>query len=88
MTKLDYNNIFESCYSKEQAKEYELRADILCNIRDIVEDQEWTPQDVAILLKIPQNKADDILSGKFKIFTSSELNGYMQRLGPHIKGAF
>ncbi|WP_137132411.1 helix-turn-helix transcriptional regulator [Rhizobium sp. FY34] len=89
MDRLAYDNIFESITDDPaEAADLAFRADLVSTMVDLIEDNGWSPSQVAGILDVPQPRVSELMRGKIHLFSSDKLIGYAAKLGVRFKPSY
>jgi predicted XRE-type DNA-binding protein len=70
MNSISFSNAFDAVTDNiEEAKELQVRADLMIALRDIVEDKGWKQAEAAEVFKLSQPQVSDLLQGKIDKFS-------------------
>ncbi|WP_051901410.1 helix-turn-helix domain-containing protein [Methylotenera sp. L2L1] len=65
MNSISFSNAFDAVTDNiEEAKELQVRADLMIALRDILEDKGWKQAEAAEVFKLSQPQISDLLQGK------------------------
>lgn len=65
MNSISFSNAFDAVTDNiEEAKELQVRADLMIALREILEDKGWKQADAAEVFKLSQPQISDLLQGK------------------------
>lgn len=86
--KLRYENIFEAITDNaEEAADMQFRADLMLVLRDYFREQEASQARIGQLLRIPQPRVSELMTGKVDKFSSDKLIGFLAKIGIRFKPA-
>lgn len=68
----------------EERKDYELRCELLTELRNYIEKSDMTQADVAKALGVAQPRVSDLVRGKISKFSLGTLLEFMMTLGFHV----
>ena len=68
----------------EERKDYELRCELINELRNYIEKSEMTQTDVAKALSVAQPRVSDLMRGKVSKFSLGTLLEFMMDLGFHV----
>ena len=86
MTSIKYTNVFDAVTDNpEEASELQTRADLMCVIRDIVQDNNWKQAEAATRMGLTQPRVSNLLNGKIDKFSIDLLMTCLFRLGYRFK---
>ena len=81
MTSIQFNNTFDAIADNpEQARELQIRADLISAIRDRVQDSPWTLAKAAEKVGLNQSEMSNLLNGKVDQFPIELLMKYFRLL--------
>lgn len=69
----------------EERKDYELRCELLTELRNYIEKSDMTQSDVAKALGVAQPRVSDLVRGKISKFSLGTLLEFMMTLGFHVR---
>ena len=86
--KLKYPNIFEAITKNaEEAADIEFRADLMLVLRDFFCEQEASQARIGRMLRIPQPRVSELMTGKVNKFSSDKLIGFLAKVGIRFRPA-
>jgi len=84
--KLQYDNIFEAITdSTEEAADMQFRADLILVLRDYFREQAATQAQIGQVLRIPQPRVSELMTGKVHKFSADKLIGFLANVGIQLK---
>jgi predicted XRE-type DNA-binding protein len=84
--KLQYENIFEAITDDSaEAADLQFRADLMLVLRDYFRSQEASQLRIGQMLRIPQPRVSELMTGKVDKFSSDKLIGFLARVGIRFK---
>jgi len=84
--KLRYDNIFEAITdSAEEAADMQFRADLMLVLRDYFREQAATQAQIGQMLRIPQPRVSELMTGKIDKFSADKLIGFLANIGIRFK---
>jgi len=80
------DNIFLALGSPQQeADVLKMRADLMISLALYVKERDWTQEEAAERLGIPQTRVADLVQGKWKKFSLDMLIGLATRVGKRVR---
>jgi predicted XRE-type DNA-binding protein len=80
------DNIFEDLgFSPEESQHLIIRADLMLQIRRIIQNQNWTVEQAAIEFGVSPDRIQSLLKGKIGEFTIEQLISLLSRTGMKVK---
>jgi predicted XRE-type DNA-binding protein len=84
--KLRYDNIFEAITdSPEEAADMQFRADLILVLRDYFRERAVTQAQIGKMLRIPQPRVSELMTGKVDKFSADKLIGFLASVGIRFK---
>jgi predicted XRE-type DNA-binding protein len=69
----------------EEAIALQVRADLMIDLRQIIEDNGWNQKEAAQQLGLTQNRISYIVNGQVSKFTTDKLIGLLSKLGYNVE---
>jgi predicted XRE-type DNA-binding protein len=84
--KLRYENIFEAITDgPEEAADMQFRADLILVLRDFFRERAATQAQIGQMLRIPQPRVSELMTGKVDKFSADKLIGFLANVGIRFK---
>ena len=85
-THISKENVLDDLgFSPEERAALNLKIEIHNEIMKIIEKKKISPRELEAILKQPQSRVSELLTGKLSVMSAEKLVGYMWRLGVAIK---
>lgn len=80
------NNVFEDLgFEPEEAANLKIRADLIIDIQEFIQSQNWTQAEAAIFFKETQPRISNLMNGDIDRFSIDKLVQMLNRAGLNVR---